>query len=52
MADTHKDLDALRYYFASESSLKDKDRLKNAAYADYKTRVVALASLPAFSNLA
>ena len=29
MADTHKDLDYLRYYYASEESLKDKDSLKN-----------------------
>ena len=52
MADTHKDLDALRYYFASESSLKDKDRLKNAAYESYRNKVVALAAVPAFSSLA
>ena len=29
MADTHKDLDYLRFYYASEESLKDKDALKN-----------------------
>ena len=29
MADTHKDLDYLRFYFASEESLKDKDILKS-----------------------
>ena len=29
MADTHKDLEYLRYFYASEESLKDKDILKN-----------------------
>ena len=36
MADTAKDLDYLRFYFASEESLKDKDRLKNQAYMKYQ----------------
>ena len=36
MADTHKDLDYLRFYCASEESLKDKDLLKNQAFEKYK----------------
>ena len=36
MADTHKDLDYLRFYYASEESLKDKDLLKNQAFEKYK----------------
>ena len=35
MADTHKDLEWLRFYYASEESLKDKDLLKNQAFAQY-----------------
>ena len=47
MADTHKDLDYLRYFHASEHSLKDKDGLKNQAFAAYQNRVLALCALPA-----
>ena len=32
MADTHKDLDFLRFYYSSEDSLKDKDILKSEAF--------------------
>ena len=35
MADTHKDLDYLRFYFSSEESMKDKDSLKNQAFSKY-----------------
>ena len=46
MADTHKDLDFLRYFHASESSLKDKDRLKAEVFEDYQKRVSLLAFIP------
>ena len=35
MADTHKDLDYLKFFYSSEESLKDKDILKNQAYTKY-----------------
>ena len=35
MSDTHKDLDYLRFYFASEESLKDKDLLKSESFNEY-----------------
>ena len=47
MADTHKDLDYLRFFHASESSLKDKDVLKNQAFSQYQNRVLTLCALPA-----
>ena len=52
MADTHKDLDYLRFYYSSEESLKDKDLLKSQAYLDYQTRVAALFSVTAFFQVA
>ena len=48
MADTHKDLDYLRFYYSSEESLKDKDLLKYEAFTDYQKRVASLFSVPAF----
>ena len=36
MADTHKDLEYLRFFYASEDSLKDKDILKNEAFNKYQ----------------
>ena len=47
MADTHKDLDYLRFYYASEESLKDKDLLKNQAFEKYKQNVALLFAVPA-----
>ena len=35
MADTHKDLDYLKFFYSSETSLKDKDILKNQAFTKY-----------------
>ena len=35
MADTHKDLEFLRFFYSSEESLKDKDILKNQAFQQY-----------------
>ena len=32
MADTHKDLEFLRFFYSSEESMKDKDILKNQAF--------------------
>ena len=47
MADTHKDLDFLRFYHASEESLKDKDMLKNQAFEKYQKNVSLLFAVPA-----
>ena len=52
MADTHKDLDYLRFYHASEESMKDKDLLKNEAFAKYKQNASALFIVPAALQLA
>ena len=52
MADTHKDLDYLRYYFSSEDSMKDKDILKTEAFTEYEGRAAVLFSIPAFFQLA
>ena len=46
MADTHKDLDYLRFYFASEESLKDKDSLKNQAWNKYARNTSILCAAP------
>ena len=47
MADTHKDLDYLRFFFASEESLKDKDILKNQAFSNYQKNAAMLFAIPA-----
>ena len=47
MADTHKDLDYLRYYHASEESLLDKDLMKAQAFDKYTTNVNVLFAIPA-----
>ena len=52
MADTHKDLDLLRFYYSSEESLKDKDLLKSEAFTEYQRRVATLFSIPAVLQLA
>ena len=52
MADTHKDLDYLRFYHASEDSLKDKDLLKNQAFEKYKRNVAVLFAVPAGLQIA
>ena len=52
MAETHKDLDYLRFYYSSEESMKDKDILKSEAFTEYQRRVAALFSVPAFFQLA
>ena len=52
MADTHKDLDYLRFYFASEESLKDKDRLKNQAFNQYRNNTSILCAAPVMLQLA
>ena len=52
MADTHKDLDYLRYFHASEHSLKDKDSLKNQSFFQYQTRALALVSVPVCLQMA
>ena len=52
MADSHKDLNLLRYYYTSEESLKDKDNLKNQAFSKYQNNCVILLSLPAYLQLA
>ena len=52
MADTHKDLDYLRFYYVSEESLKDKDYLKNQAFEKYKQNVGLLFAVPAALQLA
>ena len=47
MADTHKDLDFLRYYHASEESLLDKDLLKANAFKKYNNNLNVLFAIPA-----
>ena len=47
MADTHKDLEYLRFFFASDESLKDKDILKNEAFTKYQHNVAMLFLAPA-----
>ena len=47
MADTHKDLDYLRFFHTSEDSLKDKDILKTEAHAKYGRNVSTIFALPA-----
>ena len=47
MADTHKDLDYLRFFYSSEESLKDKDILKNQAFSSYEKNVAMLFAVPA-----
>ena len=51
MADTHKDLNYLRFYYASQDSLKDKDILKNQAFDQYKNNVAGLFFFPAAFQL-
>ena len=51
MADTHKDLDYLRFFYSSEESLKDKDILKNQAYSKYSSNVSILFGIPAMLQL-
>ena len=52
MADTHKDLDFLRFYHASEESLKDKDTLKTQAFTKYQQNVGLLFAVPAALQVA
>ena len=52
MADTHKDLDYLRFFYSSEESLKDKDILKNQAFNKYQRNVSVLFSVPILCQLA
>ena len=52
MADTHKDLDYLRFFYSSEESLKDKDILKNQAYQKYSSNVSLLFFIPGALQLA
>jgi len=47
MADTHKDLEYLRFFFASDESLKDKDILKTEAFTKYQHNVSMLFFVPA-----
>jgi len=47
MADTHKDLEFLRFFYSSEESMKDKDILKNQAYAKYQKNCSMLFLVPA-----
>ena len=51
MADTHKDLDYLRFFYSSEESLKDKDILKNEAFAKYSKNASLLFVMPAALQL-
>ena len=51
MADTHKDLDYLRYYYASEESLLDKDLLKAKAFEKYNSNVNFLFAIPAILQI-
>ena len=46
MADTHKDLAYLRFFYSSEESLKDKDILKAQAFEKYQQNVVGLFLIP------
>ena len=46
MADTHKDLDYLRFFYSSEESLKDKDILKNEAFKLYERNSSILMAVP------
>jgi hypothetical protein len=52
MADTHKDLEFLRFYHTSEDALKDKDALKNAAYDKYRQNIAFLFAIPAALQVA
>jgi hypothetical protein len=47
MADTHKDLEFLRFFYSSEASMKDKDILKNQAYEKYHKNTSMIFMLPA-----
>ena len=47
MADTRKELPYLRFYHASNDSLKDKDILKHQAFEKYKSNVAWLFFIPA-----
>ena len=47
MADTHKDLEYLRFFYASDESLKDKDILKAEAFTKYQHNVSLLFLVPA-----
>ena len=51
MADTHKDLDYLRFFYASEDSLHDKDLLKNQAFRSYQRNVSLLMLAPALLQI-
>ena len=51
MADTHKDLDFLRYYHSSEESLLDKDILKAKAFVKYQNNVNVLFAIPAILQI-
>ena len=52
MADTHKDLNFLRFYHTSEEALKDKDALKNAAFDKYRQNCALLFAIPAALQVA
>ena len=52
MADTHKDLEFLRFYHTSEAALKDKDALKNQAFDKYRVNSGFLFVIPAALQVA
>ena len=52
MSDTTKDLNYLRFFFASEETLKDKDRLKQEAFHKYQANVSALFVIPGALQIA
>ena len=52
MADTHKDLDFLRFYHTSEDALKDKDTLKNSSFEKYRMNSLVLFMIPAALQVA